>query len=786
MKILKSIIAILSLILSNSAFGQGYGIIQGTITDKENTLPISNAKLTLLQSNSSCISDSLGRYLFTDIPSGTYSIEVQSTTHETFIVNDVNVLVNKTTVVQIELQEIIVKIGAAEVKTQAFENNRSNPVSGYSFSREEISLNPGAQGDIFRAIGMLPGVSSSGGIYSAIAVRGQGVRDNVYLVDDIPLTEVGHLEGNSFFNDPNGGRFSIFAPRVIDNAQFIGGGFSADYGRRSASYLGLRIKEGNNVNSIFDGQVDLLGVNLNAEGPSKIMKNTSFFLSARYQNFYGLVNLIGLKDIGLPIYGDFLLKTSTALNAKNKLNFLFMVCPEHYVRDIDNVYADKNLNLLYLPDFKRNKIIIGLNLRTLTGTNSVWKNILYYNKYTSNVAVGKAYPTADSSATLLNPTIPFDVSIQTQKYSESKIGYRSLYNYNLHKNHRISLGFECDVLALKNERRLENNDTNFVFRRSELIQPNVLYQVISPNLVNATFEDLKFNTSLFSTYSLSLGKRISLNMGIRYDYTGFSKQHAWSPRLSGSYYLSDNSSISMALGKYYQDPVYSDIADNQKLKMEEVTQYIASFKHTFGMGIRFTLEAWYKDFDNLVVTPIGGSIFKNNNGTGYGKGLDVNLTKKLVKKLHGQIGYSYIEILRNDHDGFGSYNFAFSQPHQINFMVSHKTSKHFTFSLKYRYATGKPKDEYIIHRDVLNNTSYLRYSKEIIGKNAARLPNFKSLDIRVNYHFNAKTARLTAFFDVVNIANKQIANAESFNPISGKNYFDGLAIFPTGGLKFEF
>lgn len=49
-------------------------------------------------------------------------------------------------------------------------------------------------------------------------MRGQGVRDNVYMVDDIPLTEVGHLEGNSFFNDPNGGRFSIFAPRVIDNA----------------------------------------------------------------------------------------------------------------------------------------------------------------------------------------------------------------------------------------------------------------------------------------------------------------------------------------------------------------------------------------------------------------------------------------------------------------------------------------------------------------------------------------------------------------------------------------
>lgn len=237
------------------------------------------------------------------------------------------------------------------------------------------------------------------------------------------------------------------------------------------------------------------------------------------------------------------------------------------------------------------------------------------------------------------------------------------------------------------------------------------------------------------------------------------------------------------------DPVYIDIADQpkgQKLKMEKVTQYIVGYRKYFTPDLKFTIETWYKNFNNLVVTPVNGTVIKNNNGTGWGNGLDINLTKRLIKKTHGQIGYSYIEMKRNDNDGYGEYNFAFSQPHQFNFMISFKASNHWLLSMKYRYATGKPKDNYIIHRDVLNNPNYLRYSKEIIGRNELRLPNFSSLDIRANYNFKFKTASMTIFIDIVNVLNKQIANSESFNAITGQNYFDGLAIFPTGGLKFEF
>ena len=777
-------------LFSKIVFGQqlNYGSLKGRILDKDNNQPIGGALVILSIDQVSVISDSLGLFEFKKVKSGNYTIEVRLLGYENQLINDINVLPNKSTFKEINLQEAINTLEGVEVKAFKYENNRVTPISSYSFSREEISLNPGSQGDIFRAIGMLPGVSSSGGIYSAIAVRGQGVRDNVYMVDDIPLTEVGHLEGNSFFNDPNGGRFSIFAPRVIDNAQFQGGGFGPEYGRRSASYLGLGIKEGNEHNAIIDGQVDLLGITVNYDGPTKVLKKTNIFISARYQNFYGLVNLVGLKDIGLPIYGDLILKTTTALNPKNKLSFIGIVSPESYVRDIENVYADKKLNLLYLPNFKRNKVVLGVNLRTLTSSKSYWKNVLYFTSYTSNVKVGKAFPDADTLANLNNPIIPYIESVQTQNYAETKLGYRSLFNLTVNKNQKLAAGVEIDLQKLSNERVLEFNDTNFVYRTAELLNPTLKYQPIYPQFVNANFNNASINYSAFVNYSLLFGKRISINAGLRYDYTGFSNQHVVSPRLSGSYYLNERNSLNFGYGIYYQDPVYSDIADQpsgNNLRMEEVTQYILGYRRYFTSDLKLTIEVWYKKFDNMVVTPINGTVLKNNNGTGWGNGLDINLTKRLISKLHGQIGYSFIEVKRNDQDGIGEYNFAFSQPHQFNLMLSYKANRHWLFSMKYRYATGKPKDNYIIHRDVLNNLDYLRYSKELVGRNELRLPDFTSLDLRVNYNFKFRTANLTIFIDIVNVFNKQIANSESFNSITGQNYYDGLAIFPTGGLKFE-
>ncbi|KOY87660.1 hypothetical protein AD998_17340 [bacterium 336/3] len=732
------------------------GAIKGSIIDEKTKQPLIGANIQIIETKQGAITDTSGNFSINNVVAGNYTFQVSYAGYLTKIIPDQSVLKDKILSVTVELSEDDKILPEIQVQSFRYENNKMKPISTFSFSRDEISLNPGAQGDIFRAIGMLPGVTSSGGIYSAIAVRGQGVRDNVYMVDDIPLTEVGHLEGNSFFNDPNGGRFSIFAPRVIDNAVFQGGAFGAEFGRRSASYLGLGIKEGNKENIIIDGQVDLLGITLNYDGPSYFNKKTTMFISGRYQNFYPLVNLVGLQNLGLPSYGDFILKTTTEINSKNKLSILAMVCPESFVRNMDNVYADKELNLLYLPNFKRNKIVIGANMRTLVKKKGIWKNILYFTNYTSNVNVGKAYPKKDSTGTLKNTTYNFINPIQTQEYNENKWGYRSVFETSVLKNDRITIGIEADILQLFNNRKLLVNDTNFVFRRNQLLDSTQNFQVITPNLVNSNFKDYFLNSSAFISYFIELSNRLSINVGIRADYSNFSKQIVVAPRGNISYYLNDNNSLSFGLGIYYQDPVYSDIADLPQeniLKMERVEQYIFSYKSYLPNDFKIMIEGWYKGFNNMVTTPINGSILRNNNGKGFGKGIDVSLTKRLNKNWHGIISYSYMEVKRNDQDGLGEYNFAFSQPHQINLMLSYQVNKRMSLSGKYRYATGRPTDNYQIYTNILNNGNNYLYGMELLGRNQGRLPYFSSLDIRINYAFHLKKIKFTTFFDVVNILN---------------------------------
>jgi hypothetical protein len=781
------------LVASVSAQINQPGTIAGKILDKSTKQAVPGTSVSLLNKpDVGATTDTSGKFVIASVPSGSYVLNISAIGYQELQITDVNIVQNKITYLEIEIEETAQKLSEVTVKSYKYENSPRTPVSTYGFSREEISRNPGSQGDIFRAIGMLPGVSANGAEYSAIAVRGQGTRDNIYMVDDIPVTQVSHLEENgSGFNDPNGGRFSIFAPRVIDNAQFQGGGFGAQYGRRSASLLNLAIKTGNPVNPILDGQVDLLGFTINYEGPSYAFKNTSIFASARYQNFGPLIDIINRKDGGLPIYGDYIFKSVTQLGEKNRLSILAVYSPETFTRDVENVKADTGLNYTLLLDAKNDKNIFGINLRTLTGNNGYWRNVIYYTKTKFNYSYGDSYPTVDQNGDITNKeNIPYENDLQRIKYSESEIGYRSFFTINLRNRSKLTLGIEAARVDLKNFRRLSKPDTLFTFDHNDFRpSPTTYYSLIDPRFYNADFNDFSFNASSYVDYSFRLFKRLTLNTGIRYDYFGFASQHAISPRLSGSLALNESNTINFAAGIYYQDPVYSEIADQpagKKLKEEKVYQYILGYKKYFSPDLKLTVEGWYKSLDNLVVRPVSGVSEQNNDGTGWAGGVDINVTKRLSRKIHGQIGYSFLKSKRDDHDGRGEYDFAFEQTHQVNFLIGYKPSSRWILSAKFRYATGKPTSSYIVHADVFDNPNYRRYSQEIVGKNDLHLGDFVVLDVRTDYRFQVHRLGLSAFLDMANINNRLNENRRLFNPIHGRTFVDGLAIFPTFGLKFEY
>ncbi|MCM5527576.1 TonB-dependent receptor [Parasegetibacter sp. NRK P23] len=774
---------------------QSPGGFKGKVIDQGTKQPIAGASVQIGNTKSGTVTDSLGNFEIRNIPAGTFSVTVSSIGFQEKNISELLVAPNKTTYLEIELMEAVAKLNDVVVKAFRGENNPLTPVSTFSYSREEIFRNPGAQGDIMRALSSLPGVVSSGAQFSAIAARGQGTQDNVYMVDDMPVFNLSHLEAegfNSGFNDPNGGRFSIFAPRIIDNVQFQNGGFDAVYGRRSSSYLGLGIKEGNRENWSFAGQFDLLGATLIADGP--LSSKTSVFASARYQNFALLQRILQQTNPVSIGFGDYLVKTTTQLNAKNKLTFIAMFNPEAPSRSIDDIESGYNIQEdnsagTMLFNHRGSKGLVGLNLRTLINNSSYIKNVLYFRSSTVDNSFGHFTPLLDHEGVVLDPKYGrFEDDLRTIKNNQQEIGYRSIYTKRFNKV-TLTAGIDAAMMNLDYERRLKRTDTVYTFRSTDTRSaPDQYYQVLNPALYNARFDDNAFNGSGYVTLSWKVANGFTLNPGVRYDYTGFTEQHTISPRLSGSVLLNEKNSINFASGIYYQDAAFSDIAGQSaanNLKNERTFQNILGYKYQFSTDMKLVVEGWHKQFDDVVVQPNRVQSYLNNNGTGYAYGADISLTKRLSQKWYGQVSYSYKESKRDDNNGLGEYDYTFSIPHNFSLLGSYKPNNKWIFSGKFRYSTGRPADEYIVHADVLNNTDVLRYAQEITAVNGRRLNDYVSLDLRVDYNVLMKKGMFSAFIDLANINNQFNVNTEIFLPQTGGVYNVGLGVFPTFGVRIE-
>lgn len=790
----KYILTIFALSLSIASFAQSGGSFKGKIIEHSTKQPIVGATVFIDNIQLGAATDTLGIFTIGNIPSGSYNVKISSIGFQTKIISEVIITPGKTYYSEIELLEDATELAAVTVQVYKGENNPMTPVSTYAYSREEIFRNPGAQGDIMRALSVLPGVVSSGAQFSAIAARGQGTQENIYLVDDIPMFNLSHLEAeglNSGFNDPNGGRFSIFAPRIIDNVQFQNGGFDAVNGRRSSSYLSLGVKEGNRETWSLSGQFDLLGATIIADGP--ISPKTSVFASARYQNFSALVSLLDEQRASIS-YGDYLLKTTTQLNAKNKLSFIAMYNPERPYRTIDDVEAGTNMNDdnsggTTLFNHRGSKALAGLNLRTLINSNSYIKNVLYFRSSTVDNRFGRFNPSLDADGAIIDPRHGgYEDELRMIKNNQQEVGYRSIYTRRFNKM-TITAGVDAMMVNLDYERRLSRTDTIYTFRSADFRpDPAQYYQVLTPSLYNAAFDDNAFNGSGYISLSWRVTDRFTLNPGVRYDYTGFTKQHTVSPRLSGNLLLNDRHSLNFATGIYYQDAAYADIAGqsaNNMLKNERSIQSILGYKIQFSNDLKFVAEVWHKEFDDLTVQPNRVQSYLNNEGSGYAYGADLNLTKRLSKNYYGLISYSFMESKRNDNSGLGDYNYIFSTPHTISVMGSYKPNDRWIFSGKFRYSTGRPTDSYIVHSNVLNDPGNIKYAQETTAINGERLPDFISLDLRVDYSIPRKWGIFSAFVDLVNISNRFNVNSKLFIPNTGNITNVGLGVFPTFGIRAE-
>jgi outer membrane receptor for ferrienterochelin and colicin len=770
------------------------GGVRGRIADSVTGRAVPSATVQLIRNQgvyATVEADATGEFSFNDVPEGMYSVEVEEPGYLKAAQADVRVVLRRVAAVEFalvragdeELAEVVVSARATS------EDPRATP-NTVQLEREEIRRNPGSAGDVFRALDILPGVVATGE-FSNFTVRGNGPRDNLILVDGIPFDKVTHFdESLGEQADVDGsGNYSIFAPNIIGSAKFSPGGWRAAEGGKNGSLLDLEIARGNFASSTAGARLDIIGIEADYDGPSYVAENTSLLVSARKFDFNNLFKAIGEDDIGSPRLTDVIVKSVTNLNPDHRVELLAIHASEDFKRTVENVLESENFEDVGISESKQDNTLLGVTWRWSPGEVAQFRNTLYYRNSDTTSTQGEAFP--DLAGPDPTPaTTPVTENILRINERETEIGWRSDFSTILGANGIFSAGAQVARVDLDFDRLLSGDWTRFEYDQSDFrADPAQRYIVLTPAEFNSTLDAAETRIAAHADYAWKVGE-FALTPGVRYERDGFSGESNVAPRLLVNWQPDAVTRVWTGGGVYYQAPRYLDFAadpSNLDLKSERSTQLMLGFSRHLRDDLRFTAEGYYQKLDDLVVFDDRTTNAATNIGEGTARGVDLMLAKRMRRGWSASATYSFSRARRDDKLGEGEYPSDWDRPHAFGIVGAWQPSDRWTFSAKWKYASGRPTDAFVVHSNVLGDGNPMRYSKELTLNNADRMPVYHSLNLRADYQRRFGPLSLVAYLDILNVYGRKNGDAFEWDERRGVNIVEGLdEPLPTIGVRFEY
>ena len=718
---------------------------------------------------------------------GLYRVSASQTNYVRVVEPTVRVVRDKVVPVEMVVRQAEGDVEEVVVVASAIRKDAYGSVSSSYLDREHLRTATGSGADVLRALDGLPGLVSTGE-FANFTVRGRGPRDNLILVDGFPYDKVVHFDNSLGEREDieGGGRFSIFAPNLVSGAEFSPGGWSAAYGGRNGSMLKLDVAKGNPSPSA-SLRLDLAGAEIVYDGPSGFDADTSFIFSARQFDFGRLFEVIGQNDIGSPVMTDLIFKSHTAVDANNTVELLLLHTPDDYSRDVEHVLQSENLEDRELLDTEQDSTLFGATWTRRFGEDGHWENRIFYRNNAKTSREGEAFPYSVPT-TLPRDQVPIRNNILTLVEREKEFGWRS----DLRVANRwgaLSAGLRVSDLDLAFGTTLAGPWARFEFdgRDSRPAQDS-RFIVLTPEHTDSAFARSEIQ---YAAYAEQVFDRADWNMrtGIRYEYDSFSAEAYVSPRLSVNRMLSPTMRLSATAGTFYQSPRYLERAAdpaNFGLENERVHHVSVGIERQFGPQWNVLVEGYYQQLDSLVTERDAVTGIATNNGEGTSYGVDFVANRQLANGWSANAVYSYSDATRNDNDGAGGYPADYNHKHLLSLGARWEITDRWQLGFRWKYATGRPRDDFTVHRDVLDEASgRLRFSREYTGNNTKRWGAFHTLNARVDYRRPVGPVDVVAFLDVLNLYGAAATDEQEFDTATGTLAEDDGDIFPLIGLRFE-
>jgi outer membrane receptor for ferrienterochelin and colicin len=306
----QALLLLVFLLLSCGAVNaQGRGKIAGVITDKQTGEALIGANVMIKGTNMGGAADIDGKFFIIGVPPGTYELQASFIGYHPININGVNVKIDLTTKVDIELTSAAIETQVVEVMAHRTLVQKDVTATRKTVDRETISSIPGFESaaDVFRLQGGTvlgnTNLSMATADGTQLQVRDESVKDVhirggrggeiLFMVDGVPV------------NHPLYGGREVLDLNVVavEQVELITGGFSAEYGQAQSGVVNVTTRSGSDkFKGGFEYKTDELGLfgeNYNTQigsvylsGPEPITRSLlpllgvtvpgklSFFLSA--------------------------------------------------------------------------------------------------------------------------------------------------------------------------------------------------------------------------------------------------------------------------------------------------------------------------------------------------------------------------------------------------------------------------------------------------------------------------------------------------------------------------
>ena len=506
---------------------------------------------------------------------------------------------------EIQLREDVNTLDAVVLSAGTFEAGDNSKIS--VLKPLDVVTTASAVGDFVGALQTLPGtttVSEDGRLF----VRGGDAEETQIFIDGIRVFTPYSPNTN---NTPTRGRYSPF---LFDGITFSTGGYSAEYGQALSSVLLL-----NTIDEPDQNKTDIGIMSVGATlGKTRKWNNSSLSVNASYINLAPYIALfpdrnewekpfenISGESVFRQKFDNGLLKLYSAFDTTN-----FELTQEDINFEEGVPFKLKNNNF-YL--------------------NGSYSGILSDEW---SILGGISFTGAKTHINVL------DQDISNKENSlHAKMRFKRRYSSRF----KLSFGLEYFI-------------TDFNEQFSDDFQSNI---------------NLKFNNGLstgFVESDIFFSKNLALKFGLRSEYDHLLNELYLSPRSSLALKTTRKSQISLAYGKFYQNPSNAILKFNQELNSQLASHYILNYQYNSD-GKILRIESYFKDYESLVVYDSNDGVIDNisNEGFGYAKGLDIFWRdSKTIKNLDYWISYSFLDSERKYKD--------FPMEAQPNFVNKHNLS----------------------------------------------------------------------------------------------------------------